>query len=49
MDYDKVGFLAKFLYKHILRDIIIAAVDDPSTQWDDALMEVLDRVFGYRE
>jgi len=49
MDYDKVGFLAKFLYKHILRDIIKGAIDDPSTDWDDALLDVLDRVFDYEE
>jgi len=47
MDYDKVGFLAKFLYKHILRDILIKAIDDPEEEWDDAVLAVLDRVFGY--
>lgn len=49
MDFDKVGFLAKFLYKHILRDIIYGAVTDPDTEWDDVLVDVLDRVFDWSE
>lgn len=49
MDYDKIGFIAKFLYKYIVRDIIQKAIDDPDTEWDDQLMIVLDKVFGYSE
>lgn len=49
MDYDKVGFIAKFLYKYIVRDIIKNTIDDPDTEWDDQLLKVLDRVFGYSE
>ena len=48
-DYNKIGFLAKFLYKHIVRGIILKAIDDPDTEWDDQLIAVLDNVFGYSE
>ncbi|MBU2249470.1 MAG: hypothetical protein KKD77_22170 [Gammaproteobacteria bacterium] len=34
------------LYK-IFRPILIKAVDDPNAEWDDYIMSIADKVFGY--
>jgi len=41
--------LAKYIYKNIMRSILLKAIDDPDAAWDDAIMLVCDRVFDYNE
>ena len=36
-------------YKYILRDLLIKAIDDPTTDWDDAVISVVDNIFEYEE
>ena len=35
------------LYSMILREILVKAIDDPTTEWDDLVLSICDRVFGY--
>lgn len=48
---DPVKFIALlgFAYRLVLRNIIKAAIDDPDTQWDDAVLAALDKIFGYTD
>ena len=39
--------VACVLYRVALRKLIKSAVDDPGAEWDDALMDICDRVFKY--
>ena len=41
--------LSKLLYKMVLRDIIYGIVCDTKTQFDDNLLLVCDKMFGYAE
>ena len=34
-------------YRLVGRSIIKAAIDDPDSEWDDLILELLDKVFGY--
>ena len=36
-------------YNKFLRDLLLKAVDDPDSDWDDILLSMLDRLFGYEE
>lgn len=40
--------LVENLYKTVLRDILKKAVDDPNTEWDDTLILMCDRLFGWK-
>ena len=48
-DIKLVGILAvlRVAYSFLIRPLIKQAVDDPDETWDDALMEILDRLFAY--
>jgi len=50
-DFRLFGLLmiAKVAYQFLLRPLVKKAVDDPDEDWDDTLMEILDRLFGYTE
>jgi hypothetical protein len=37
------------IYAQLLRPLIKKAVDDPNEQWDDMLMEIIDKLFDYKE
>ena len=43
----KVFFIIKIVYKTILRDLIIKAIDDPDSEVDDFVLALLDRLFDY--
>ncbi|KKN36641.1 hypothetical protein LCGC14_0771640 [marine sediment metagenome] len=47
IDPIKFMLLLGWAYRLIGRGIIKAAIDDPNTEWDDAVMDLLDRIFGY--
>jgi len=34
-------------YQEILRDLLLQAIDDPDEEWDDMVMQSLDRLFNY--
>lgn len=48
MKFQIIWNLAKYLYAHILREILIKAIDDPSTEWDDFVLSICDKVFDYK-
>jgi hypothetical protein len=35
-------------YATLLRDLVKKAVDDPKEEWDDVLLNVMDRLFDYK-
>jgi len=37
------------LYTNYLRELIQEKINDPHSEWDDFLLAVMDRVFGYAE
>lgn len=39
--------LVKFVYKLFLRDLVKATIDDPDTEWDDAVLDLLDTALGF--
>jgi len=39
--------LAKMAYATILRDLVLAKINDPDSDIDDIVMSVLDRIFDY--
>lgn len=39
--------LAKMAYSQILRPLLVKAIDDPDQEWDDLVLQALDRVFEY--
>lgn len=51
MTIDPVKFVALigFVYRLLLRGIIKHAIADPESEWDDAVLSLLDKVFGYAE
>ena len=38
-----------FAYKSVLRDLVLKAIDDPDSEVDDLILEILDRLFDYKE
>jgi len=41
--------IVKVAYTYLLRPLVKKAVDNPDEEWDDALMEILDRLFNYKK
>jgi len=41
--------LLRFVYPLFLRPLIVKAVDDPNETWDDTLLEIIDRLFNYKQ
>lgn len=39
--------LATMAYNTILRDLLIKAIDDPDSQWDDTVLSIVDKIFEY--
>lgn len=35
------------LYSQILRDLLRKAIDDPDQEWDDFVLGLCDKIFGY--
>ena len=36
-------------YGSILRPLLKKAIDDPNEEWDDLVLDICDRLFGYTE
>lgn len=43
----KVFFIIKMVYKTILRDLVAKAIDNPDSDVDEFVMQMLDRLFDY--
>ncbi|KKL87823.1 hypothetical protein LCGC14_1930870 [marine sediment metagenome] len=43
----KAFLVLKFVYRTILRDLVIAAIDNPDSDIDDFVIKLLDRLFDY--
>ena len=35
------------IYKHVLRGLLMASIDDPETEWDDWVLSIADNIFNY--
>lgn len=44
-----IMMIMKAAYHHLIRPLVKKAVDDPDETWDDYLMQILDRLFDYKE
>ena len=38
-----------YAYSKGLRELVIKAIDDPGTDWDDKALSILDKLFNYSE
>ena len=46
----KAGIILKvlsYVYATFLRELVKDAIDNPNKEWDDTVLELLDRLFGY--
>ncbi len=43
----KVFFILKMVYKTILRDLVVKAIDNPDSDVDEFVIAMLDRLFDY--
>lgn len=43
----KVMLIIKFVYKTILRELIVKAIDNPDSEVDEFILAMLDRLFDY--
>ncbi|MCK5505486.1 MAG: hypothetical protein KAJ10_10005 [Thermodesulfovibrionia bacterium] len=41
--------LVQIAYRMILRDLLVSAIEDPDTEWDDIVLEICDKIFSYSE
>ena len=39
--------LVKIAYRMILRDLLLSAIEDPDTEWDDIVLDICDKIFDY--
>ena len=47
MKIKAIMLIMQTAYTHILRDLLIKAIDDPDTDWDDVILRILDNIFDY--
>ncbi len=43
----KVLVIMRFVYKTVLRDLIVKAIDNPDSDIDEFVIKMLDRIFDY--
>ena len=43
----KVMLILKFVYRTVLRDLIVKAIDNPDSDVDEFILSLLDRIFDY--
>jgi len=46
----KAGIILKvlsYIYSQFLRELVKDAINDPNKEWDNTVLELLDRLFGY--
>jgi len=39
--------IASMVYARLLRDLIVKAINDPDSDWDDVLLRIVDSIFDY--
>ena len=39
--------LVQIAYRMILRDLLVSAIEDPNTEWDDVVLDICDKIFSY--
>ena len=47
MKLEAIFGLAKMAYKMFLRELLVKAIEDPSSEWDDLVLAICDRIFDY--
>lgn len=48
MLYKQIYIILGMVYSTILRGLLKKAVDDPEEEWDEMLLDILDRLFGHK-
>ena len=43
----KMWFIIKIVYKTILRELIVKAIDNPDSEVDEFVLKLLDNLFDY--
>jgi len=43
----KIMLVLRFVYRTILRDLILKAIDNPDSEVDDFVLKMLDNLFEY--
>ena len=46
--YKQLYLVLCFAYAKSLRPILLKAIDDPDTDWDDVAMDIIDSIFNYK-
>lgn len=46
MSYEALFKLATMAYKLILRDVLVKAIEDPDSDWDDTVLRIVDSIFN---
>lgn len=46
--YKSLYLVLCFAYKTVIRPILLKAIDDPNSDWDDITMDVIDSIFNYK-
>jgi len=41
--------LIQFAYSAVLRPLLVKAIDNPDSEWDEWVLKVIDRLFDYNE
>lgn len=49
MKFKVIWFLAKYIYKEVLRGLLLKAINDPNSEWDDHVIDLCDRIFDWEE
>ena len=47
MKFSVILKVVSMLYSQILRDLLKKAIDDPEQEWDDFILDLCDKMFGY--
>ena len=45
----KLWVIIMLIYKTILRELVVKAIDDPDSEVDDLILKILDRIFDYAD
>ena len=46
--YKQLYLVLCFAYAKALRPILLKAIDDPDTDWDNVAMDIIDSIFNYK-
>jgi len=47
MKWEAMIALIQLAYSTILRPLLINAINDPDQEWDDIVLDIIDRIFQY--